>query len=79
VPYVPVSVRWTRHALDKAQQLGFARHDVEAALLQRHDGRRRNAGQAGWQLVVGRLVIVYDYPDGDDALVARVVTVWRRR
>jgi hypothetical protein len=57
----------------------YAQRDVEAALLERHGGRRWNAGQADWQLVVGRLVIVYEYPDGDDALVARIVTVWRRR
>jgi len=32
VPTDPISVRWTLHALDKAQKLGFARHDVESVL-----------------------------------------------
>jgi hypothetical protein len=38
------------HALDKAQQLGFARRDVESALLEGHRERRRNKGQARWLL-----------------------------
>jgi hypothetical protein len=79
VPTDPTSVRWTLHALDKAQQLGFARLDVESALLEGHRGRRRNKGQAHWRLSSGRLVIAYEYPDGEDLLAARIVTVWRRR
>lgn len=75
----PISVRWTRHALDKAQQLGFPRHDVEAALLDRHRERRRNRGNAGWRVTAGRLVVVYEHPDGDDLQVARIVTIWRQR
>jgi hypothetical protein len=75
----PISVRWTRHALDKAQQLGFPRPDVEAALLERHRERRRNRGNAGWRVTAGRLLIVYEHPDGDDPLVARIVTIWRQR
>jgi hypothetical protein len=72
-------VRWTLHALDKAQKLGFARHDVESVLLERHRDRRRNAGNAAWQIAAERLVIAYEHPDGDDPLAARIVTVWRRR
>lgn len=72
-------MRWTHHALDKAQQLGFTRHDVEEALLRGHRKRRRNKGKAAWQVVAGRLVIAYEHSDGDDSLVARVVTIWRRR
>jgi hypothetical protein len=79
VPTDPISVRWTDHALDKAQQLSFARHDVESVLLDGHRKRRRNKGRAAWQVVAGRLVIAYEHPDGDDPLVARIVTVWRRR
>jgi hypothetical protein len=75
----PSSVRWTLHALDKAQQLGFARQDVESALLEGHRKRRRNKGRAHWQVAAGRLVIAYEHPDGDDPLAARIVTVWRRR
>ena len=79
MPTDPVSVSWTLHALDKAQQLGFPRIDVEAAVLGGHRARRRNAGQAAWMVVAGRLVVVYEHPDGDDPLAARVVTVWRQR
>jgi hypothetical protein len=79
VPTDPLSVRWTDHARDKAQQLSFARHDVESALLDGHRKRRRNKGRAAWQVVAGRLVIAYEHPDGDDPLVARIVTIWRRR
>ncbi|MGO9322129.1 MAG: hypothetical protein ACLQBY_15190 [Solirubrobacteraceae bacterium] len=79
MPTDPSSVRWTLHALDKAQQLGFARRDVESALLEGHRERRRNKGQARWLVVAGRLVIAYEHPDGADPLVARIVTVWRRR
>jgi hypothetical protein len=35
-------------------------------------------GEAGWKVVAGRIVVVYEHPDGDGLLVARV-TVWRRR
>ena len=79
MPTDTVSVRWTLHALDKAQQLGYARLDVESALLERHHERRRNKGQARWLVAAGRLVIAYEHPDGEDPLVARIVTVWRRR
>jgi hypothetical protein len=79
VPTDPISVRWTDHALDKAQQLSFVRHDVESALLDGHRKRRRNKGRATWQVVAGRLVIAYEHPDGDDPLVARIVTIWRQR
>jgi len=75
----PVSVSWTLHALDKAQQLGYARLDVESALLESHHERRRNKSQARWLLTAGRLVIAYEHPDGEDPMVARIVTVWRRR
>jgi hypothetical protein len=82
VPTDPTSVRWTLHAVDKAQQLGFARRDVESALLEGLEGhrkRRRNKGRARWLVTSGRLVIAYEYPDGEDLLVAGIVTVWRRR
>ncbi len=74
MPTDPTSVRWTLHALDKAQQLGFTRRDVESALLEGHREWRRNKGQARWLLASGRLVIAYEYPDGEDLLAARIVT-----
>jgi hypothetical protein len=74
----PVIVRWTDHALTKARFLGFAREDVERAVLDGHRSRRRNAGDAEWRVTSGRLVVLYDHPDGDDRSVARIVTLWRR-
>jgi hypothetical protein len=71
-------VSWTVHALDKARQFGFARSDIEDVVLGGHRGRRRNTGEAGWKVASGSMVVVYDYPDGNDDLTARVVTVWRR-
>ena len=79
VPTGPISVNWTHHALDKAQQLGFSRHDVESAVLDLHHRRRRNSGKAGWLVVSRRIVVAYEHPDGDDPLSARIVTVWRGR
>lgn len=79
VPADPVFVSWTLHALDKARELGFARSDVEDTVLRGHRKRQRNAGSAGWQVLSERFVVVYEHPDDDDPLTARVVTVWRRR
>ncbi|HEY7960444.1 MAG TPA: hypothetical protein VID29_00850 [Solirubrobacteraceae bacterium] len=74
----PIFVNWTLHALEKAQQFGLARGDVEAALVGAHRARLRNAGEASWKVVAGRIAIVYEHPDGDDPLTARIITVWRR-
>jgi hypothetical protein len=74
----PILVHWTLHALDKAEQFGFVRRDVEAAVLGAHRERRRNPGAAAWKVVIGHMVIAYEYPDGEDSSTARVVTVWRR-
>jgi hypothetical protein len=79
MPRDPISVRWTDDALAKAQQIGFTRANIEAVLRDGHQDRRRNDGDAQWRLTVGRLIIAYEYPDEDDPLVARTVTVWRRR
>jgi hypothetical protein len=77
VPTDPSSVRWTLHALDKAQQLGFARQTSSRRFWS--GTARRNVGRVQWRVAAGRLVIAYEHPDDDDPLVARIVTVWRRR
>jgi hypothetical protein len=69
-------VQWTEHALVKADLLGIARVDFEAAVLTRHHQRSRNTGAADWLVVSGRLVAAYNFP-ADDELTARVVTLWR--
>jgi hypothetical protein len=47
------------------------------AVLEGHRQRRRNTRAADWLIVAGRLAIAYNHPDGDDDLVALVVTLWR--
>lgn len=76
---VPARIVWTDHARVKAHVLGIALTDVESWIAQRHGRRERNHGAADWRVAVGSVVVVYNHPDGDDARVARVVTVWRRR
>ena len=74
----PRLVRWTDHAVVKAELLGYSRADIEDAILEGHEGRTRNTGAADWLLTVGRLEVAYNHPDGDDDLAALVVTLWRR-
>ncbi len=73
----PRLVRFTDHALAKAELLRIPTSDIEQAVLERHRRRTRNTGAADWLIVVGPLAIAYNHPDGDDVLVARVVTLWR--
>ncbi|WP_249019121.1 hypothetical protein [Conexibacter sp. S30A1] len=73
----PLAVLWTDHALVKAQLLAVTRLDVEDAILDGHGRRTRNARAADWRVQVGRLVVAYNYPEGDE-LTALVVTLWRR-
>jgi hypothetical protein len=47
----PRIVRFTDHALAKAELLGIARTDVELAVLKRHRERKRNTRAADWLIV----------------------------
>lgn len=78
MPSEPRIVRWSDHALVKAELLGLARMDVEQIVLAGHRQRTRNAGAADWLVERGRLVVAYNHPDGSDDLAAYVVSVWRR-
>lgn len=73
----PRIVHFTDHALAKAQLLGIARSDIEAAVLERHGQRTRNTGSADWLTTAGRLAVAYNYPHEGDQLVALIVTLWR--
>lgn len=73
----PRIIRWTDHAVAKAELLGIARADVEDAVLRGHGGRRANTGGADWLVRSGRIVVAYNHPAGPDRLAALVVTVWR--
>ena len=77
-PADPRIVRWTDHALAKAELLGWSRADVESALLEGHGRRARNTGSADWLVTAGRLAVAYNHPDLEDELAALIVTLWRR-
>jgi hypothetical protein len=61
-PADPRIVRWTDHALVKADLLGYTRTDVEAAVLDEHSARMANTGAADWLVESGRLAVVYNHP-----------------
>jgi hypothetical protein len=66
------------HAIVKAELLGFARTDVEAAVVDGHRSRKSNTGAADWLVEAGRLAVAYNHPDGHDEIAAFIVTLWRR-
>jgi hypothetical protein len=72
----PHRVAFTDHAAERAERYGVSRGDIADAVLEHHPQRRRNPGPADWRVARGRLVVVYDWPDGDDDTTARVVTLW---
>jgi hypothetical protein len=74
----PRLVEWTDHAFVKAEILGVTRTDVERAVLDGHPRRMHNTRAADWLVREGRLMVAYNYPHGEDALTALVVTLWRR-
>jgi mRNA-degrading endonuclease RelE of RelBE toxin-antitoxin system len=55
---------------------GISYADVAELVLTGHEHRRRNRGSGDWRLRSGRLVVIYNWPDGDEVITARVVTVW---
>lgn len=75
----PSRVIFTRHAEQKARRLGITASDLAEAVLANHIRRRRNPAAADWQVVAGGQVVVYNWPDGDDATRARVVSFWPER
>ena len=77
MPVPPRLVVWTDHALAKAELLNIARTDVEDAVLNGHPNRSRNTGAADWLIVWRGLAVAYNHPVNDDALTARVITIWR--
>lgn len=72
-------MRWTLHALAKAERLGYMLERVERTVLERHAERRRHPGSGGWRVTDGKLIIVYAYRDHADRARARIITLWRRR
>ena len=73
----PVRVVFTDHAAERAVRYGISYQNIADAVLDNHDSRQRNPGSGDWFVRQGRLAIIYDWPDSEDATAARVVTVWR--
>jgi len=73
----PVRVVFTDHAAERAVRYGISYQNIADAVLDNHDSRQRNPGSDDWFVRQGRLAVIYDWPDGEDATAARVVTVWR--
>jgi len=46
-------------------------------VLASHHRRRRNPGDADWLVRERGMAIAYNWPDGDDATTALVITLWR--
>jgi hypothetical protein len=73
----PSIVAFIWHAERRALERGLARDQLAELLLTHHDQRRRNAGEADWIIRTAGITIVYDWPDGDDASTALVISAWR--
>jgi hypothetical protein len=74
---VPRRIRLTEHALFQADRRRIPVEVIPRAIAERHARRRRNPGQADWRVQLGRIVVLYDWPVGDDQDAALVRTVWR--
>jgi hypothetical protein len=68
---------FTDHAAERAVRYGISYQNIADAVLDNHDRRQRNPGSGDWFVRQGRLAVIYDWPDGEDATAARVVTAWR--
>jgi len=73
---------WTDHALQRLQERGLTRFEVEEAIREGHDGRRPNEDGAEWMSAARTqsgisIEAVYDHPHQGDGSIARVVSVWR--
>jgi hypothetical protein len=70
---------WTIHAEERLPQRELTRARVERAVRELHPIREANQGAAAWRIDTGRLVVVYDHPDGDDIDAVRIVSAWSKR
>jgi hypothetical protein len=73
----PRRVAFTDHAAERAARYALPAVEVADVVLAEHPRPHGNPGAAEWRVRRGTLVVLYDWPDGDDETTARVVTVWR--
>ncbi len=73
----PAIVAFTLHAERRAVERRLALHELAELVLEHHDQRRRNSGQADWLIRANNVAIAYDWPDGSDATTALVISAWR--
>lgn len=74
----PSRVRLSDHVAWRRRRRSIGVDLIEAVVLSAHHRRRRNVGLADWRLEARGIVVLYDWPDRDDATTAFVRTVWRR-
>jgi hypothetical protein len=72
---------WTDHALLRLRQRRLAIFEVEQAIRQEHDNRKRNAGEADWLIETttpgGRAFgVIYDHPIRGDRTRAVIISAW---
>jgi hypothetical protein len=70
-------VVFTRHAERRAVERGLVVAELAELLLAHHDQRLRNPGEADWIVRGAGVAIVYDWPDGENAATALVISAWR--
>ena len=68
---------FTDHAEKRALERAIALTDAADLVLANHARRAHNPGDADWLLRVRGVSIAYNWPDGDDAATAVVVSLWR--
>jgi hypothetical protein len=71
-------VRFGDHVAWRAVRRRIGLDAIEAVVLGEHDRRRRNEGFAQWRVEGAGIVVLYDWPDGEDVTCAFVRTAWRR-
>jgi hypothetical protein len=70
---------WTDHALQRLEERGLTRFEVEEAI---REGREPNEDGADWLIAATTqsgisIEVVYDHPHHGDQGSARIVSVWR--
>lgn len=70
-------VVFSPHADWRAAERGVDVRHVQETLLTNHAQRRRNPHHADWLLQADGIAIAYNWPDGGDAAMALVISVWR--